>query len=258
MKYLSIGLLVALISIAFPLTSQAWYDHNYGDIEGDTMKFWQITESTFTHSTALYGTPEVIGDSLQFDPSAFGLDVTGGPLDFMDGMLDTTITSLPGTYIGAISFAEYGDVSIYGTGTADTKANVANLITVKITEIDGVPTVVPTLQLNTVFSPSDGDWNLADDGQKFGVQWQGVIYADVDAWIVEKGFSGHATKVELTMDNQLGVDSEAGSTAYIRKKETDGIKVTPMEEIPIPEPTVLALLGLGGLVLALIRGKRKS
>ena len=258
MKYIIIALLTVLVSIAFPLPSEGQYYNNYGDMDGDTMTFQDVTELNLKVPYALYGTPYTIGDTLHFNPIMFAQRVEDGESGILDGTLSTTIEAGDGTYIGAVRFAEYGDVSLSGTGGADTYASIANTITLKVTELDGIPANVPTLHVSTLFSPSGGDWDLAEDGVQASTQWQGVLYADLDAWIETCELPGHATKVELTMDNVLNNGSEDGTESEIHKKATDGIGITPMEEIPIPEPTVLALLGVGGLVLALMRGKRKS
>jgi len=115
---------------------------------------------------------------------------------------------------------------------------------------------VPTLVVSTTFSPSDGDWNLADDGVQSGVPWQGVLYVSLDDYIQGLGYTGHATKVDLTMDNVLNNGSEADpfTTSFLRKKETDGIEITPL----IPEPGTFLILGVGGALLALLRRGRKA
>jgi hypothetical protein len=228
---------------------------NYGDQPGDTVTFLQVTESSFTDSLPLYGTPTVIGDTLLFALPGFGSYSSGGTSDLTDGTLDTTIVADSGSYIGYIRFREYGDVSLSGTGTSSTYAAVANSIFLQILEIDETPIIPITTSVNTAFTPSDGDWNLADDGVQSGALWQGELYVDITGLLTSSGKTGHATKVKLIMDNVLNTGSEAGTSAYIRKKATDGIQITPLEEIP--EPATFLILGVGGGFLTLIRKRRK-
>jgi len=245
----------ALTTLGVWTSSEAMYFNNYGDLYGDTVTFGSVTESTFTHDYALYGTPSTIGDTLRFQLTNFGQYMSGGSSGVMDGMLETTIQASAGTWIDTIRFAEYGDVSLSGTGTASTYAAVSNAIFLKITEVDGVPTNVPTLVVSTTFSPSNGDWNLADDGVVTGLPWEGVLFADLDAYLLSEGFMGHATSLDLTMDNVLNNGSETGTSSFIRKKETDGIEITPFV---VPEPATVLILGVGGMLLALIRRERKA
>ena len=233
MKHLAIALLVAMVvALTVPLAAAST---NYGDYAGDTMSFYQVTEDSTTDPGApLYGTPTIIGDTLLFPLTACGSFAYGGATDMTHGTLTTTIEAVaPNTFIGAIGFAEYGDVSLSGSGTAATFAKVTNSIVVDVKEIDGEPVSGVTFTVNSAFSPSEGDWNLADDGNQAGIQWQGVLYVDVDVALEAFGYAGcHANKVDITMSNNLDAGSEPGTYAYIRAKETDGIAITPLEEIP--------------------------
>jgi hypothetical protein len=51
--------------------------------------------------------------------------------------------------------------------------------------------------------------------------------------------------VRVVIDNQLVAVSEAGTVAFIKKKEIGGVAITV-----VPSPASLALVGLGGLVAA--------
>lgn len=61
----------------------------------------------------------------------------------------------------------------------------------------------------------------------------------------ESDYSGHATVVDLTMDNTLATSSEVNTAAVIAKKAA-GLTITPLA---VPEPGALSLLLLGGLLL---------
>jgi hypothetical protein len=254
-KHISTAILAAIAALA--LVSSAAAEVNYGDYSGDTMTFYQVTEDSTTDSLPLYGSPDVTGDTLEFHFVMFGSYSGGaGGSDTTIGSLTTTIEAASGSYIGAIEFAEYGDVSLSGTGGADTYASVTNSILLDILEIDGVATGGGvSLTLNTSFTPSNGDWDLLNDGPQTGTLWQGVLALNIDQALSGLGYMGHATKLELTMTNTNATGSEAGTTAYIRKKESDGIRITPMQVPVIPEPATLLILSVGGALLALIRRK---
>jgi hypothetical protein len=97
-------------------------------------------------------------------------------------------------------------------------------------------------------TPSNGDFNLQDDGAATVAQWQGSLIIDLDAELAARDIFDSATLVEFVMDNALTVNSEDGTTATIRKKLGGGTSITA-----IPEPAALALLTLGSLPLLLRR-----
>ena len=83
------------------------------------------------------------------------------------------------------------------------------------------------------FTPSDGDYYLDADGATTQTGWNGFLdlalpYDDI-------------TKVQVSIDNTLTVNSENGTIARIEKKglgENPSVMVAPV----IPEPSSLALM----------------
>lgn len=223
---------------------------NYGNKNGDSVIYQQVTESSATDDgTALFGAPSIVGDALTFSPVNFGISSIGGGNDYMDGQLTTTLVARSGYAIEKIKFTERGDYTLLGTGTAATRASVANTLILTILDLIGTPLSEPIEipGISMVFTPSGGTYNLIDDpGQN--VYWSGSTNFDVDAWLNANGYPGRqATMIDITLDNSLYVESEASSSAYIKKKRATGSAIT-IEAI-VPEPATLGLLLSGGLLL---------
>jgi hypothetical protein len=95
------------------------------------------------------------------------------------------------------------------------------------------------------FSPSNGTYNLADEGFSIATIWNGGIDFDVTLALRSVGINfGTATEVYVSMDNTLVTTSEAGTQAFIKKKTIDGVGITV-----IPEPATICLFSLGVLLL---------
>jgi len=218
---------------------------NYGDLSGDSIWYQAITESSMTDSTPLYGTPSVAGDALMFNPPAFGASANGADgIDITDGTLTAVVKSLDDYRIEKLKFEEKGDYTLFGNGTQATAAAVNAALVVNVTEIEGVSVNPITLHANLTFSPSDGTYNLVDDGG-IAVLWNGSIMVNVDQMIAAAGRSGQATMLDFSIDNVLTASSEAGTAASIQKKDVAGFSVTTY----IPEPATLTLLLVSGLFL---------
>jgi len=234
----ALGMIVVPVAQAVPI--------NYGNFNGVSVVYQQVTEDSTTDPTPLYGAPSVSGDSLNFSPVSFGASATGaGGIDLTDGTLATSLVSIAGYYIEKIQFSERGDYTLFGNGTTNTNATVTNSMFIRITNVTGGAIAPIAATVNMTFSPSDGTYDLVND-PGIGVIWQGNTLVDIDAILAAAGYSDRkATKVDITMDNTLAVLSEAGTTAYIKKKQAEGITITAI----VPEPATIGLLVLGGLWL---------
>lgn len=239
---LAIGLLAVAFSPALTLANT----YSYGNLNADNFLYKSITEDTGMKTGPLFGTPSVAGDALVFSPPSFFAQAMGaGGFDFTDGTLTTTIQGIGNARIDSLSFQERGDYTLAGNGTANTNATVAATLFVRITKIDLVSVNPITKSLNFTFNPSDGTYNLVDD-KGTGVIWNGSVLIDVTQMIIDAGMTGKASSVDISVDNTLMTFSEAGTLAFIKKKQIEGFTVVTYD---IPEPSSLALLALTGLAL---------
>ncbi len=243
-------------------TASAAFFQDYGNFTGITIAYKNVNEETYTESAALYGQPTLNGDALEFNNLRMGSYSSGiNGSDITDGLLNGIIEAKPTKVINYVRFDEWGDATLTGTGGVGTSAGVANSMFIKITEIsdEGVRITLTepieiTINMAMTSSTGDADWNLRDDGAFRGRIWSGTTLFDAAAALRANGYAtASVTKLEFTMDNTLTTSSEVGTSAYIAKKDTNGIRVTSSEEyIPepqIPEPMTLGLLALGSLAL---------
>jgi hypothetical protein len=86
-------------------------------------------------------------------------------------------------------------------------------------------------------------------GPLFSTGWSGSVTIDLNAILTANSqpFTFGATRVDINLDNSLGALSQPNTSAFIAKKNANGITIT----VNIPEPTggLMALLA-GGLVSA--------
>jgi hypothetical protein len=143
-----------------------------------------------------------------------------------------------GPSINTVSLFEAGDFSLAGVGTAATQAFAGAIIRATVTQINGV-NVAP---INLAPSNASVGFNLlANPGV---VQpWSLGTVLNVAGQLAP---NQHATKVDISINNQLLALSEPGSLAFIAKKEF----IVSTNAIPEPATAGLAGLSLCGLGLA--------
>ena len=84
----------------------------------------------------------------------------------------------------------------------------------------------------------------------FATAWSGLALVDINQALVDEGvnFINGATKINVTVDNTLSANSINGTSAFIKKKDFDGITVT--SNVPEPTAALLALLAAAGSSMA--------
>lgn len=217
---------------------------NYGDFVATSVMYLDVTESSATDDTPMFGPPTVTADTLDFDPFGFAATANNGDIDLTDGQLNYTLMALPGAGVRSMLLRESGDYSLMGNGTDATLISAGVSARVDILEVDGVALDEPIgVFVSTQFSAD----LVANPGM---VQpWKLSLLVDFASALFARDirFDLGVTKAEVVIDNQLLAISEPGTAAFIAKKD---FKLLPeIEGDPIPEPASLALLTLGGLLL---------
>ena len=234
----------------------------YPDQVGTSVAYVDIIEDSTTDPTPLFGAPTLSGNALDFNPVAFGSTSTGlGGVDTTDGTLSMGINALPGNLIDEIQFRERGDFRLVGLGGMGTFAAVTMKVFVDVIEIDGQAVNIDLGPGGTndpwdmVFTPSNGDWDLLNDGPGPLVDgdWSGALDIDVTQALIDLGYDGSATKVKINLDNALITLSEEGTTSFIKKKDVDGLTITV-----VPEPSTLLMMVTGCLFLGRRRFGRRD
>ncbi len=230
---------LCMLSIQSTYAGSIFYG-DYSDIPPGTVMYLDIEESSGTDPVppALYGAPTISGDQLDFNPPGFVATSTGGPLDVTDGQLNFTLMAAPGEGFSSVVVNEGGDYSFSGTGGAGTTVSASLSIRVEILEIDNTPLANSIVLIGTDFFGTD---YASAGGTDTGLlNWSLDAVADLSPAL--GGSTLGVTKADVVINNQLISNSESDSLAFIAKKD---FKVNPV----IPEPTALALFGLGSLLI---------
>lgn len=219
---------------------------NASDIPPGVITYTNVTESSSTDPVPppRFGAPDVVVNTLDFDPVSFGANSTSGGADITDVQLNFGIKMLPGTGITSLLIAEGGDFSLNGAGTSATQVIASILARVTIQAVDGVMLATPI----TVLGNSSVDFDLTSNpGASF---WDNGLLLEFGPALVSAGipFVSGVTMAEVVIDDQLIAISQPTSIAFIAKKD---FVITPggdLETNEIPEPTsalvgVLALAG---------------
>jgi hypothetical protein len=224
---------------------------------GNTVDYTDVTEASGTDPVPLFGAPTVTGDSIDFNPVLFtALSQFGAPpVDLTDGQLTFKVHAHAGYAIKNISFNEGGITTVIGAGTANTYTDVSATGFLNISEVDGAGISVVVVPINLTFSHNaNGTWRLVPDGLALTLPWTGGQLIDLNAALTAASvpYTLGATRISVNLNNGLIAQSEAGTIAFIDKKDFGGLSIT----VNVPEPTtmLLALASFG--VLGLITRRR--
>ena len=241
----------SLLTIALCTTANAIIIP-YGDFVGDDVMYLGVTEDTRMSPIALFGQPDVTGNKLDFDPTSFTASAgPNNPNMITDGQLNFTVMSNNASFpIEQVIIEEAGDFTLVGLGSALAEASVGTLVRFTVTALDGVPTAaVPAGSAMMMFTPeADGMFDLANNGGT-AVPWAGMLNVDIAQYLVDNNISGNATKIEFSIDNTLTAVAADGGSAFIAKKDFNGVSIT----IPEPSSAIAAILGM--LSLGFLRRK---
>jgi hypothetical protein len=207
----------------------------YGDFNGSTVMYLDVTESN-SADTPKFNAPEVFGNQLDFGPTGF-VTQSGGPPVTQQSELSLTVMS-DVTPITQLRFEESGDYTLSGLAGTQAEASVVANVQVTVTEVGG-QALSPVCTDTGVFvfsaNPS-GVFTLPND-RGTSKAWSGSLDYDVDALLASCGVTGHATKIDLVLDNTLTASAANGGAAFIAKKD---LRVSSI--VTVPEPASVGLL----------------
>jgi hypothetical protein len=244
----SLGVLLAAGGLA-QLASAATISYgNFGPV-APGITFVNVTESSGTDPLPLFGPPDPFSVGLDFDPTSFVSTANGGAQDVTDGQLNFIIQGSSGVAIDQFSLFEGGDYTLAGTGTSATQALAGAIVSVVVTQVDGVD--IAPVSLGS--SNASVAFNLAANPGVVQPWSLGLSY-DVDAQLTSKGipFSLGATELEVVVNNQLLTFSQTSSLAFIAKKD---FRIDIDTEVPEPA-TAMMLLGSCLAIGAIVRRAR--
>ncbi len=260
-RILAVGFCVVLMSGAVMFGASV----SYPDVQTIKIDYSNIRESSFTDPVPLFGSPTGYGyETLRFGSEMdFGsFSMGAGGVDITDGKLFVQLAPRPGHIMDCVTISEIGAYAIAGAGgTSATQVSVGGEgITLTITAIDGISVDGPTVTTPMIFKSITGTVVLPVEGilpngpgvtdLSFPITthgqgtWYGGAYFNLITLLEGTSWEGHdVTQATLVFDNMLISQSEAGTAAFIDKKQ---LWITP-------EPGTLVLLciaafGLGGYV----------
>lgn len=199
----------------------------YGDFDGTTVMYLDVTESSITDPVALFGPPNLAGDALQFMPDSFiAWSGEGGP-DQTVGVLTAEIQAKEGQLISNVLVRELFSYEM--TGNSTSAVSIAGLLVlVDLTPGHGGTVYQVPLVVQGQSTPPWGGPDSATD-----------LLATAFIDLSNIG----ATHVGLTFNDILQATSAEGTTSWIEKTDIELL-------VNVPEPASLVLLVAGMVAIS--------
>jgi hypothetical protein len=240
---------------------------NYGNFTAKNVQYQNVTETSTTNNSAVYGSPIVTtaSNSIVFPDSSFSAVSNngaagkgGGATDTTEGDLTSTVQAGYGYKFLGLNFTEDGDFTLSGTGTAATNVSITAPITVKILALNGTPLGTPISDPTTItFSPVS-PYTLPVYGGGTDTIFSGTVnLMNLDTLIAANNDTGSATLISWDLNTTLTATSESQSSAFINTKITSNNDTITMNPVTtgVPEPASAGLL-LAGAIGMMMRRRR--
>jgi hypothetical protein len=212
---------------------------------GAQVTYPSVSESSNTNTLPLYGAPTVSGNNLVFSNLNFAAVSTNGSpaLDFVDGQINFTLQSDPGSFLQMLDLSEFGDYNVSTTPANPAAMNFVqayeNPVLITILAINGVP-VTPVNNSSTIMSITNGG-TFQNPPSSTPISVSGSWTGTADANLASIFNSNQITEIAVSFDNQLAAESQTGGIADIAKKGFDIIPTTTGNP-GVPEPSVASLM----------------
>lgn len=255
----TLGTRVAVAALLVVVASRASANpYIYGDFLGANLDFLSVSETVNTgEPDPLFGGvlgPQRVGNQLLWFPTSFSSSSANGSADNTSSTLNMILESKNGETMDSVTITELGDYLLGGVGTTATSASISGLLTVTVTHINGAPVpgfppfILLTDSLDIIDPPG------ASSPFQLGVDPNSDEFTAVMSVLLPAG----TTRLIINMNNNLATSSEPGTSALIEKKFVGGPAVIFEVNGPIiPEPSTLALLGTGLLMLSGVAFRRR-
>ena len=239
--------LACLLALGLPAGGARAQAIDYGDFEGQTVRFEGVAEGT-DGGEAVFGAPAVNGDALTFQPdSNFQAVAFDGAADAVTAGVSTAVQADPGRELRELTARVSGDIDLLAIDQATaplrfgTRVEAEASFVVDVEAVDGLALADPVrLTGGRVLFEA----NLAEDGR--APAREGTFTFDLAAEAAAAGVAGGVTRVSWRVDLGLSAESEAGTRAALGANFFDALVLS------VPEPGSAALL-LGGVGLLLRR-----